>query len=207
MRQLSRPCHQQDLGRARYSIDIKSDSVPRFGTAMKSYLALKHHANNTGWTAKVQLVVSLSRVAFCLRLVAFLLVSHVCMSYSHWHVVLSWQQKDICWQKSLHFCPKPSIVLRNGMKETCDELGVKILAYSPLALGVLPEFGEVSIPQIKRSFNCLKRSFSQGVCFSNRNQKVGQQTGAAHLEKSPRCFDREMDPKHSTLRPKGCHFW
>ena len=30
------------------------------------------------------------------------------------------------------------------MKETCDELGVKILAYSPLALGVLPEFGEVS---------------------------------------------------------------
>lgn len=144
MRQLSRPCHQQDLGRARYSIDIKSDSVPRFGTGMnvsscgskaksvsmkgqdhkeihpkvsflwchmvhsaqclqneslKSYLAFKHHAKNTGWTAKVQLVVSLSRVAFCLHLVAFLLVSHVCMSYSHWNVLSHPSYWGTAWKK------------------------------------------------------------------------------------------------------------
>lgn len=59
------------------------------------------------------------------------------------------------------------------MKETCDELGVKILAYSPLALGVLPEFGEVSIPQIKRSFNCLKRSFSTRCVFFKSQSKSG----------------------------------
>ena len=43
---------------------------------------LSHHANNIGWTAKVQLVVSLSRVALCLHSVAYLLVSHFCISYS-----------------------------------------------------------------------------------------------------------------------------
>ena len=54
---------------------------------------LSQHANNTGWTAKVQLVISLSRVASCLHAVAYLLVSHFCISYSHWHVALSLQQK------------------------------------------------------------------------------------------------------------------
>ena len=29
------------------------------------------------------------------------------------------------------------------MKDTCDELGVKILAYSPLALGALDHFAEL----------------------------------------------------------------
>lgn len=54
------------------------------------------------------------------------------------------------------------------MKETCDELGVKILAYSPLALGVLPEFGEVSTVKEKHPSDQAQFQLSQTQFFTRR---------------------------------------
>lgn len=52
------------------------------------------------------------------------------------------------------------------MKETCDELGVKILAYSPLALGVLPEFGKVSRVKEKHPSGQAQFQLSQTQVFT-----------------------------------------
>ena len=71
--------------------------------SLKSYLALKHHANNTGWTAKVQLVVSLSRVAFCLRLVAFLPSRMFACFIPTDMLYFLGNKKIFAGQKSLHF--------------------------------------------------------------------------------------------------------
>lgn len=65
------------------------------------------------------------------------------------------------------------------MKETCDELGVKILAYSPLALGVLPEFGEVSgaikekHPSDQAQFQLSKTQFFTRCVFFKSQSKSG----------------------------------
>ena len=42
-----------------------------------------------------------------------------------------------------------------GVKETCDELGIKLIAYSPLALGILTgKYSETSLPSGIRGYSC-----------------------------------------------------
>ena len=42
-----------------------------------------------------------------------------------------------------------------GVKETCDELGIKLIAYSPLALGILTgKYNEANLPSGIRGFSC-----------------------------------------------------
>ena len=42
-----------------------------------------------------------------------------------------------------------------GVKETCDELGIKLIAYSPLALGILTgKYSETNLPSGIRGWSC-----------------------------------------------------
>ena len=42
-----------------------------------------------------------------------------------------------------------------GVKETCDELGIKLIAYSPLALGILTgKYSEANLPSGIRGYSC-----------------------------------------------------